>query len=291
MADGTTISGQVRPKDQAQNQPQSTIINIYTGAAPQREAGYTLPTQAQINPVQLNDQQTLLQISQTLDNLTRKITSENGLIFSCAPSQGSTIKDTGFVDATANNSSPSPVDQNHESKHQATPHHFDWLHGFNLLYVFTILFTLLLPAASHTFLGTEIIQSTGASEELKIGKWDLLIAKQIPSTKIFVGDILALHNPMTGDHEVIKVKQVSKPVSKILSFTVSPSANQEVNHIYSVNANTNLYKVEKSVPNLGLVQAFLDSTYVKILTGLIVVLLNFVVHLKRKRKHNKTLLK
>ena len=267
-----------------------SVINIYTG---DESRGVKEQSQSKVLSTEtapMNEQQALLRISEMLDVITKRLDHNDQPIIQSAQPTDTGIRSTNLVEEIATKSALVRDDHNVERNSLSTGYHFDWIHGFNLMYLSVVLFTLLLPAGLHTFLGTEVIPALTSYEVAGIQKGDLLITEETQASHLVVGDVLALHDAFSGTSEVIQVSEISAPGENgVMTIAIPPRAGQTLSLSYSLNGDSEVYKVVKSVPTLGAAKTLLDSFYVQFFVGLAVVLLNVIVHFRRHRRYSKSL--
>ena len=325
MADEIPPSGQVRPEDEAQGQkmtiymPQGAVIierteleaptepstqlvpeevpvqlktgvdsvqslgaviNIYTGddSHSAKEQGNTKALTTNSPPV--NEQQVLLRISEMLDVITKRLDHD--------VNPADAVNSGTYSDEVSDKKGAiSQVGHGVENHSDPVGYHFDWIHAFNLMYIFVILFVLLIPTGLQSLLGTKIIPASTSYEVAGIQRGDLLIAEEVRASTLVIGDVLSLHNAFAGTSEVLQVSQISGPGDNgVMTFTIPPRVGQNLALSYSVDRDLVIYKVVKSVPTLGTVKMLLDSFYVQFFVGLAVILLNVIVHFLRHRRYN-----
>ena len=272
-----------RKADNESVQSLGAVINIYTGEESHslREASHlkVLAT----DTARVNEQQVLLRIIEMLDVITKRLDQN-------AQPIDPVIKSTNPVGEIESKSAI--VLDDHKVKTSILPngHHFDWLHFFNLMYIAVILFTLLLPSGLHSLLHVQVFPALTSYEAAGIQKGDLLIEVESEASTIVVGDILSLHDTFLGDSEVVQVSEISVPQANgVVTFAISPRAGQRLNPSQSLSGDSEIYKVVKSVPALGSAKMILDSFLVQFFVGILVLLLNTVVHYRRRRRSKSTL--
>ena len=256
------------------------VINIYTGddSHSVKEQGNSKALATNSPPV--NEQQVLLRISEMLDVITKRLDYE-------AQPANSVNTSTHADEASEKKSAISPVGHDVEKHIAPDGYHFDWMHAFNLMYLFVILSVLLIPTGIQSLLGTKVIPALTSYEVAGIQRGDLLIAEEVRASTLVVGDVLSLHNAFAGTSEVLQVSQISGPGDNgVMTFTIPPRVGQNLALSYSVDQNLVIHKVVKSVPTLGTVKMLLDSFYVQFFVGLAVILLNVIVHFRRHRRYS-----
>lgn len=269
-----------------------SVINIYTGDESRGVKEQSHSKVLSTDSAPMNEQQVLLRISEMLDVITKRLDHEvqpMELVHEAQPA-GTVNTRTHGVEAIEEKNAISAVVHEIQKTHESIGHHFDWMHAFNLMYISLILFSLLLPAGLHTFLGTEVIPALTSYEVAGIQKGDLLITEETQASNLVVGDVLALHDAFSGTSEVIQVSEISAPGENgVMTLAIPPRAGQTLSLSYSLNGDSEVYKVIKSVPTLGAVKTLLDSFFVQFFIVAFVILLNTVVHFRRHRRYTKAL--
>ena len=269
-----------------------SVINIYTGDeyGGVKEQSHSKVLSTESAPV--SEQQVLMRISEMLDVITKRLDHEVQpveLVHEVQPASSVNSRTHG-VDATEKKSAVSSVVHEIQQTHESIGHHFDWMHAFNLMFISIILFTLLLPAGLHSFLGTEVIPALTSYEVAGIQKGDLLITEEAQASNLVVGDILSLHDAFSGTSEVIQISEISVPGDNgLITIAIPPRAGQTLSLSYTLNGDSEVYKVVKSVPTLGAAKTLLDSFFVQFFIVAFVILLNIIVHYRRHRRYTKAL--
>ncbi|MDO8645034.1 MAG: hypothetical protein Q7R42_00395 [Candidatus Planktophila sp.] len=269
-----------------------SVINIYTGdeygGVKEQSHSKVLPADSAL----MSEQQVLLRISEMLDVITKRLDHEVEPVELVREVQQTNSVNTltQSVEEIEEKSADSSDVHEIQKTHVSTGHVFDWMHAFNLMFISIILFTLLLPAALHTFFGTEVIPALTSYEVAGIQKGDLLITEETQASNLVVGDVLSLHDAFSGTSEVIQVSEISAPGENgVMTLAIPPRAGQTLSLSYSLNGDSEVYKVVKSVPTLGAAKTLLDSFFVQFFTVAFVILLNIIVHFRRHRRYTKAL--
>ena len=325
MTDKIPASGQVRPEDEAQGQkmtiymPQGAVIIERSELEPPAELSHRLiseeapaPPKVGVDSVQsqgaviniyagddshsvgeqshskvlatdsayMTDQQVLLRINEMLDVITKRL-DHNG--------KPTDSVDTGTLSDEESDKKAAVPQVGHEVEKQIAPNGylFDWMHAFNLMYLFIVLLVPILPTGLQSLFGVKIIPALISYEAAGIQRGDLLIAEEVRASSLVAGDILSLHNAFAGTSEVLQVSQISGPGDNgVMTFTIPPRVGQNLALSYSVDRDLVIHKVVKMVPTFGTVKMLLDSFYVQFFVGLAVILLNVIVHFRRHRRYN-----
>jgi len=269
-------------------QSHGSVINIYTseearGIKPQSNSEVPTIDSAHLNQQQINDQQVLLRISQTLDLISRRLDHDaqpvNPIISSTNPEVVIDKKPVIVLD-----------DRRLEEKYVAIGFHFDWMHAFNIIYISLILFSILLPSALSTFFNMGAISASTSYEVAGIQRGDLLITKEAPASAVVVNDFVSIHDAFSGTSKMVQVSEVSTPgVNGEVTITVPPQAGQALGASYTVDGNLAVDRVERSVPKLGYVNMILGSFFVQFFVAAFVIIFNMVVHYRRHRRYTRSL--
>lgn len=260
-----------------------SVINIYTGddSRGTKQQSYSqVPT---IENGNLNEQQVLLRISQTLDLISRRLDHDGppapAFIRSTMPEEVIEKKPTIVLE-----------DRRVEEKYVGIGFQFDWMHAFNLIYISLILFSILLPAGLSSILKMEAIAATTSYEAAGIQRGDLLISKQASASALVANDFVSIHDTFSGTSKMIQVSEISTPgVNGEVTIAVSAQAGQALSTSYTVDGNLRVNKVERSVPKLGYVNMIFGSFYVQFFVAALVIILNYVVHTRRHRRYTRSL--
>jgi hypothetical protein len=306
LATQTPLEGKsVTPKAVSDSvQSLGSVINIYTGDeyGGVKEQGHSKALTLDSAP--MNEQQVLLRISEMLDVITKRLDqSAQPIIQSAQPiiqSAQSLVPNAQPTDSVIRSTNPDEeiekksaivrAGHNVEENSISTGYHFDWLHSFNILYISVILFTLLLPTGLHSLLNVKVIPALTSYEVAGIQKGDLLIAEETQAFSVAVGDVLALYNSFSATSEVIQVSEITAPGDDgVITISIPPRVDQTLSLTYTVDGNLELYRVVKSIPTLGAAKTLLDSFYVQFPVGIAVILLNSIVHFRRRRRLSKVL--
>lgn len=269
-----------------------SVINIYTGDESRgvKEQSPSKALSTESTPV--SEQQVLLRISEMLDVITKRLDHEvqpMELVHEVQPA-GTVNSRTHGVEAKEEKSAVSSVVHNVEENAASIGYHFDWMHAFNIMFISIILFSILLPAGLNRFLGTEVIPALTSYEVAGIQKGDLLITEETQASNLVVGDVLALHDAFLGTSEVIQVSEISAPGENgLITLAIPPRAGQTLSLSYTLNGDSEVYRVVKSVPTLGTAKTILDMFFVQFFIVTFVILLNTVVHFRRHRRYSKSL--
>lgn len=265
------------------------VINIYTGDESHsvKEQGHSKVLAA--DNADMKEQQVLLRISEMLDVITKRLDHDTQPSDSVIRSVHSNeeIRSTHSNEVIENKSATVLDVQNFEKNLTLNGHHFDWLHAFNLMYISVVLFTLLLPTGLHSLFDTEVVPALTSYEAAGIQRGDLLITNGIRASSLVVGDVLSLHDAFLGTSEIIQVSQISGPADNgVMTLSIPPRVGQTLSLSYTVYGDLEIYKVVKSVPVLGAAKMLLDSFFVQFFVGFSVILLNVVVHFRRRQRYN-----
>ena len=255
------------------------VINIYTGDDSHGVKEQSVSKVLATNSPPVNEQQVLLRISEMLDVITKRLDHDG------TPTDSVNRGTHSDIEA---NKKEAISQTGHYVEKQIAPdgYHFDWMHAFNLMYLFVILSVLLIPAGLKSILGTTVTPALTSYEVAGIQGGDLLISEEVRASSLVVGDVLSLHNAFAGTSEVLQVSQISGPGDNgVMTFTIPPRVGQTLALSYSVDRDLMIQKVVKSVPTLGTVKMLLDSFYVQFFVGLAVILLNVIVHFRRHRRY------
>ncbi|MDP1851549.1 MAG: hypothetical protein Q8K48_03940 [Candidatus Planktophila sp.] len=269
-----------------------SVINIYTG---DEYGGVKEQSNSKVlsaDSALVSEQQVLLRISEMLDVITKRLDHEAQpmeLVHEVQPTN-SVNSHTHGVEAIEEKSAISSDMHDVEKNSLSIGHHFDWMHAFNLMYISLILFSLLLPAGLHSFLGTEVIPALTSYEVAGIQKGDLLITEEALASNLVVGDVLSLRDAFSGTSEIVQVSEISVPGENgLITLAIPPRAGQTLSLSYTLNGDSEVYKVVKSVPTLGTAKMLLDMFFVQFFIVTFVILLNTIVHYRRHRRYTKAL--
>lgn len=260
-------------------QSHGSVINIYTS---DEARGLKELSQAQIPSIQnapVSEQQTLLRISEMLDVITKRLDDKD--------------QPTDAVVRLANldekiEKKRTIVRDRHQlgEKYISIGYFFDWIHAFNVIYIFLILFSILLPSSLQTFLKMEIFAASTSSGLAGIQRGDLIVTEHSPASSLVVGDVVSLHNAFSGATGVTQVSEISAPgVNGEITIVTPPQVGQTANVSNTVAGNLVVNRVTTLVPNLGFAKMLLDSFYFQALVGFSVILLNIIVQWRRYRKY------
>ena len=271
-------------------QSQGAVINIYTGDDSHSVGEQSHSKVLATDSAYMTDQQVLLRINEMLDVITKRL-DHNG--------KPTDSVDTGTLSDEESDKKAAVPQVGHEVEKQIAPdghevekqiapngYLFDWMHAFNLMYLFIVLLVPILPTGLQSLFGVKIIPALISYEAAGIQRGDLLIAEEVRASSLVAGDILSLHNAFAGTSEVLQVIQISGPGDNgIMIFTIPPRVDQNLALSYSVDRDLVIHKVVKMVPTFGTVKMFLESFYVQFYVGLSVILLNVIVHFRRHRRY------
>jgi len=259
------------------------VINIYTGdeARGTKELSNSkLPT---IENAPMNEQQLLLRISEMLDVISKRLDSDD-------QSTHSVIRNTDPVELNEKKSAIVQDDHKLNENYVAIGFHFDWMHAFNIIYISLILFSVLLPTALHTFFNVEMSPATKNYEAIGIQRGDLLITEPVSASTLVVSDFVSIHDAFSSTSEMVQISEVSAPgVNGEVTIAIPPQAGSALSLSYTVDGNLLVDKVVKSIPALGTVIMILGSIYVQFFVVALVILINIVVHIRRRRRYSRSL--
>ena len=282
------------------------VINIYTGSDSHGMKEQSHDRLSTTGNADLNDKQVLLRISELLDVMTKRL-DHDGQQFKPAiernsPSEfmritnwdkeirntpsGEVMKDVQKNEVIENKSADVQESKIVEKNFNSETHIFDWLHALNLIYIFLIVLIPLVPSSLNAFLNIEVKPALVSYQAAGIHSGDLLITENVPASSIAVGDFLTVHNAFTGHYEnVIRISEISVSViSGLTTLSSFPRAGEAITPSYEVKGSSEAERVIKSVPNLGTGKILFDSLLFKLAVGLAVILLNVVVHFRRRRR-------
>jgi len=267
-----------------------SVINIYTGDESRGVKEQSHSKALSTDSAPMNEQQALLRISEMLDVITKRLDHNDQPIIQSAQPTESVIRSTNLDEEIEKKSAIVRDDHNLKGNSVSVGYQFDWMHAFNIMYISLILFSLLLPAGLHTFLGTKLIPALTSYEVAGIQRGDLLITEESSASALVVGDVLSLHDAFSGTSDVIQVSEISAPGDNgVMTIAIPPRAGQTLSLSYTVDGDLEVYKVVKSVPTLGAVKTLLDMFFVQFFIVTFVILLNTIVHYRRHRRYSKSL--
>jgi hypothetical protein len=269
------------------------VINIYTSDEARgikQHSHSELPTienalvkEQQVNAQQVNEQDVLLRISQTLDLISRRLNHDG-------PPAPAFIRSTMPEEVIEKKPAIVLEERRVEEKYVGIGFHFDWMHAFNIIYISLILFSILLPAGLSTIFKMEVIAATTSYEVAGIQRGDLLITAHVPASALVVNDFVSMYDAFSSSSEMIQVSEVSAPgVNGEVTITVPPQAGQALSASYTVDGNIGVDRVEKSVPKLGYVNIIFGSFFVQFFVAAFVIILNAIVHTRRHRRYSRSL--
>ena len=260
-------------------QSHGAVINIYTS---DDARGLKELSQAKVPPIEnapINEQQTLLRISEMLDLITKRLDHKeqptDAVVKLTNPDEKIEKKRTIIRDS-------------HQigEKYISIGYFFDWIHAINVIYIFLILFSILLPSGLQTFLKMEIFAASTSSGVGGTQRGDLIISEHSPASALVVGDVVSLHNAFSGTTGLTQVSEVSAPgVNGEITIVSPPQVGQTANVSNTVAGNLVVNRVTTLVPNLGFAKMLLDSFYFQALVGFSVILLNIIVQWRRYRRY------
>lgn len=285
------------------------VINIYTGSEGHGGNVQSQDKVPDIGNADLSDKQVLLRISEVLDLITKRLAHDNQPVSPANGSNGpsefmritnwdSEIKNTSLtkdfkaeqplevIEVVENKSASVDDNKKVEKDFNSVGHHFDWLHAFNLIYIFMIVLIPLVPSALNTFLNIEVKPALVNYDAAGIYSGDLIIQENVPASALVVGDFITAHNAFTGHFEdVIQISQISTPIpNSLITITGTPRMGQTTPSLFETNAKSEVERVTKSVPYLGAGKNLVDSFIFKSIVGFAIILLNVIVHFRRRRR-------
>lgn len=264
-------------------QSYGSVINIYTGDEARGIKQQNLSEIPTIENAPMNEQQALLRISEMLDVISKRLDHDG-------PPTPAFIRSTYPEEVIEKKRAVVREDRQLNEKYVAVGFHFDWMHAFNIIYISLILFSMLLPTALHTFFDTEVTSASKNYEAVGIQRGDLLITQEAASSTLVVGDFVSLHDAFSGTSEMIQVSEISAPgVNGEVTIAIPPQAGGALGLSYAVDGNLLVDKITKSIPALGNVIIILGSIYVQFLVAAFVIILNIVVHTRRRRRFSRSL--
>lgn len=264
-------------------QSYGSVINIYTGDEARGIKQQNLSEIPTIENAPMNEQQALLRISEMLDVISKRLDHDG-------PPTPAFIRSTYPEEVIEKKRAVVREDRQLNEKYVAVGFHFDWMHAFNIIYISLILFSMLLPAALHTFFDTEVSSASKNYEVVGIQRGDLLITEPVSASTLVVGDFVSLHDAFSGTSEMIQVSEISAPgVNGEVTIAISPQAGSALGLSYAVDGNLLVDRITKSIPALGNVIIILGSIYVQFLVAAFVIILNIVVHTRRRRRYSRSL--
>lgn len=264
-------------------QSYGSVINIYTGDEARGIKQQNLSEIPTIENTPMNQQQALLRISEMLDVISKRLDHDG-------PPTPPFIRSTYPEEVIEKKRAVVREDRKLNENYVAVGFHFDWMHAFNIIYISLILFSILLPSALHTFFDTEVTSASKNYEAVGIQRGDLLITQAVSASTIVVGDFVSLHDAFSGTSEMIQVSEISAPgINGEVTIAIPPQAGSALGLSYTVDGNLLVDRVTKSIPALGNVNMILSSIYVQFLVAAFVIILNIVVHTRRRRRYSRSL--
>lgn len=264
-------------------QSYGSVINIYTGDEARGTKQQNLSEIPTIENTPMNEQQALLRISEMLDVISKRLDHDG-------PPTPPFIRSTYPEEVIEKKRAVVREDRKLNENYVSVGFHFDWMHAFNIIYISLILFSMLLPAALHTFFDTEVTSASKNYEVVGIQRGDLLITQAVSASTLVVGDFVSLHDAFSGTSEMIQVSEISAPgVNGEVTVAIPPQAGSAFGLSYTVDGNVLVDRVTKSIPALGNVIMIFGSIYVRFLVAAFVIILNIVVHTRRRRRYSRSL--
>jgi signal peptidase I len=140
--------------------------------------------------------------------------------------------------------------QSHDRQAQHWPTYITWLFG---------LLALIAPTFAHTILGLGVAPVLSGSMRPMVGPGDLLITKNTRADSLSIGNIVAVHNPVTGifyAHRIVSIQ----PSNGVLRIVTRGDANPTLdNGSILLSRNASVQRTIGYVKWFGVPLAFLIS--------------------------------
>ena len=200
--------------------------------------------------------------------------ASNPILFADYPAPATKIPTPNIAAAP-----PSTGRQVHVRRRRKT----NWVHGVNTLFAAYLLVIAIVPSLLSSAFGVAIYASMVSHPDVLISQGDLTISQVLPASQIQAHDVLLVRDSNTwlmDDREVIS-NTTSGALSTIATASIGGSA---VDKTYVLANDARSYKISRVIPKLGYVPIILSSTFVKVLGGLFILILNLMVYLRRSRR-------
>lgn len=157
------------------------------------------------------------------------------------------------------------------------------VHGINTILVAYLLLVAIVPAVLSSAFGVAIYASKASHPGALIARGDLMVCTELPASKLKVNDVLLVRD---GNSWRLDARQVTSNTSSgdLSTITTASTGGVALDKTYVLAKDAGSYVVSRVVPKLGYAAIILSSTFVKVLGGLFILILNLTVHYRRSRK-------
>ena len=282
--DSKHINTQNSP-DVADKKGQMLVIYLPEGSVIVDRTDVNLSTvpHASVEQIVPTVQEKIVQPQPTLEEVVQLAVAEilrimghasNPILFADYPAPATKIPTPNIAAAP-----PSTGRQVHVRRRRKT----NWVHGVNTLFAAYLLVIAIVPSLLSSAFGVAIYASMVSHPDVLISQGDLTISQVLPASQIQAHDVLLVRDSNTwlmDDREVIS-NTTSGALSTIATASIGGSA---VDKTYVLANDARSYKISRVIPKLGYVPIILSSTFVKVLGGLFILILNLMVYLRRSRR-------
>lgn len=157
------------------------------------------------------------------------------------------------------------------------------VHGINTILVVYLLLVAIVPSVLSSAFGVAIYASKASHPGALIARGDLMVCTELPASKLKVNDVLLVRD---GNSWRLDARQVTSNTSSgdLSTITTASTGGVALDKTYVLANNSGSYVVSRVIPKLGYAAIILSSTFVKVLGGLFILILNLIVHYRRSRK-------
>ncbi len=159
----------------------------------------------------------------------------------------------------------------------------NWVHGVNTLFVAFVVVVSLIPAILSSVYGVAIFASKTPHPSAMIATGDLIVSRALPASDLKVNDVILVRDANSWHLDVRQVTS-SSSASGTTTLATTTTGGTATEKTYAMPIGTTAYRVSTIIPKLGYIPMLFASTFVKVVGGFFILLLNLVVHYRRSRR-------
>ncbi len=159
----------------------------------------------------------------------------------------------------------------------------NWVHGVNTLFVAFVVVVSLIPAILSSVYGVGIYASKTPHSRATIATGDLIVSRALPASDLKVNDVILVRDANTWHLDVREVT-ASTSASGTTTLATTTTGGTATEKTDTMLAGTEAFRVSTIIPKLGYIPMFFASTFVKVLGGFFILILNLIVHYRRSRR-------